>query len=193
MSMVRSAARWMSHSAIAFTVWASLVSVASGQSATPAEQWQALNQRLVEAYQAGQINEAVPLAEQALELARQAFGPRHPDTLLSMNNLAFVLDRQGRSSKAEPLYREALEGSGSQEALGPSHPTTLLVQMNYVLNLVAQRRIGEAVALQRQMEPQVLAWLGVELYSTQAASVRHQLVASQASYQNLALTLALQP
>jgi hypothetical protein len=79
MDMVRSAARWLSHSAIAFTVWASLASVASGQSATPAEQWQALNQRAAEAYQVGQVNEAVPLAEQALELARQAFGPRRPN------------------------------------------------------------------------------------------------------------------
>jgi hypothetical protein len=67
MGMVRSAARWMSHSAIAFTLWASLTSVAAGQSVTPAERWQALNRRLDEAYQARQVNEAVPLAEQALE------------------------------------------------------------------------------------------------------------------------------
>src|SRR3954462_118453 len=148
MSMVRSAARWMSHSAIAFTVWASLVSVASGQSATPAEQWQALNQRLVEAYQAGQVNEAVPLAEQALELARQAFGPRHPKTLLSLNNLAGVLNIQGRYGEAEPLLRESLQLR--REVLGPRPPNTLSSLNNLAGVLNSQGRYGEAEPLYRE-------------------------------------------
>src|SRR3954471_19247787 len=148
MSMVRSAARWMSHSAIAFTVWASLVSVASGQSATPAEQWQALNQRLIEAYQAGQVNEAVPLAEQALELARQAFGPRHPNMLASMNNLASVLDSQGRYGEAEPLYRETLQLR--REVLGPRHPDTLTSMNNLAGVLDHQGRYREGEPLFRE-------------------------------------------
>src|SRR4051812_6761727 len=41
--------------------------------------------------------------------------------------------------------------------------------------------------------PQVLAWLGAELYSTEAATVRRQLVASQSTYQDVALSLALHP
>ena len=47
--------------------------------------------------------------------------------------------------------------------------------------------------MQMQMEPQVLAWLGAELYSTEAASVRRHLVASQSIYQDTALSLALLP
>jgi hypothetical protein len=60
-------------------------------------------------------------------------------------------------------------------------------------NLAAQDRVDEAPVLQRQMEPQVLAWLGAELYTTEAATVRRQLVASQSSYQDVALSLALLP
>ena len=42
-------------------------------------------------------------------------GEDHPDTLLSLNNLAAVLKAQGHLAEAEPLYREALEkGPGAQ-------------------------------------------------------------------------------
>src|SRR4051794_32411438 len=109
MVAMQAATRWMGGSIAVVTLWAAFAGGVLGQPATPAEQWQVLNQRVVEAYQAGQVNEAVPRAEQALELARQAFSPRHPDTLTSMNNLARVLDRQGRYGAAEPLYRETLQ------------------------------------------------------------------------------------
>jgi tetratricopeptide (TPR) repeat protein len=102
------AARWMGSSIAVVALWTAFAGGVLGQSATPAEQWQTLNQRVVEAYQAGQVNAAVPVAEQALELARQAFGPRHPDTLQSMNNLAALYRSQGRYGEAKPLYAEAL-------------------------------------------------------------------------------------
>ena len=37
-------------------------------------------------------------------------GERHPATLNSMNNLAVLLQAQGKLEEAEPLYRAALEG-----------------------------------------------------------------------------------
>src|SRR4051794_20331601 len=63
-----------------------------------------------QAYRDGQYNDAIAAAEQALALARQALGPRHPNTLQSMNNLAVLYKDQGRYAEAEPLYREALQG-----------------------------------------------------------------------------------
>ena len=33
------------------------------------------------------------------------FGPDHPDTADSLNNLAVLYDNQGRYADAEPLYR----------------------------------------------------------------------------------------
>ena len=38
-------------------------------------------------------------------------GEDHPDTLLSLNNMALLLQAQGRLAEAEPLFRQALEKS----------------------------------------------------------------------------------
>src|SRR4051812_30509449 len=103
MFIMHSVVRWMSYSVVrrvscciaGLALWMALASDPMPQTTTPAEEWQTLNQRVIKAHQAGQVNEAVPLAEQTLALARQAFGPHHPDTLTSMNNLAFALTSQG--------------------------------------------------------------------------------------------------
>src|SRR5271166_2837341 len=139
----------------------------------------------------GRYGEAEQLYRETLQLRREVLGLRHPDTLTSMNNLAAVLGDQGRYGEAEPLYRDALYGS--RETLGPAHPATLLIQLNLVVDLAAQGRVGDAAALQRQMEAQVLTWLGAELYTTEAAPVRRRLVASQSTYQDVALSLAMLP
>ena len=141
--------------------------------------------------QGSRYGEAEPLLREALQLRGEMLGPKHPDTLQSMNNLAQLYKAQGRYGEAEPLYREALQLSRS--GLGLAHPHTLLTQLNQVLLLAAKGQILAAAALQAQMEPQVLSWLGAELYSTEAATVRRQLVASQANYQDLAFSLATAP
>jgi tetratricopeptide (TPR) repeat protein len=87
------------------------------------QQWQQLNAQGMEAYEAGDYAKGVASAEQALQLARQAFGPRHPQALTSLNNLAALYQAQGRYGEAEPLYKEALQGK--RETLGPRHPNTL--------------------------------------------------------------------
>src|SRR4051812_29806462 len=69
----------------------------------------------------------------------------------------------------------------------------LLFQLNLTLLLAAEGKLTDAVRLQQAMEPQVLTWLGAELYSTEAATVRQGLVASQSTYQDLAISLALLP
>ena len=49
-------------------------------------------------------------------------GPDHPDTALSLNNLAVLYDNQGKYDKAEPLYQRAL--TIREKVLGPDHPDT---------------------------------------------------------------------
>src|SRR6202035_566511 len=93
-----------------------------------------------------------------------------------------------RYGEAEPLYTEALQLH--REVLGPHHPNTLLVQLNGVGNLAALGRDEAAVRLLAAMEPQTLIWLGSELYSSEAPGVRTHLVASQATYQDVAINLA---
>ena len=59
----------------------------------------------------------MPLKRESLADKRRSLGDRHPDTLLSVNNLAVLLNDLGRQTgdirmlrDAEPLKREALAG-----------------------------------------------------------------------------------
>ena len=59
----------------------------------------------------------------------QALGPDHPDTAISLNNLAGLLHAQeGRYEEAEPLYRRAL--AIWETKLGPEHPHTVTCRAN---------------------------------------------------------------
>jgi len=62
-------------------------------------------------------------------------GDTHPNTLISINNLASFLETQGKLDEAEPLYREAV--SGAKKNLGDAHPLTVTFQKN--LNVLLQK------------------------------------------------------
>ena len=47
-----------------------------------------LKKQVSELYQAGKLSEAIPIAQESLELSEKALGPDHPDTALALNNLA---------------------------------------------------------------------------------------------------------
>ena len=79
-----------------------------------------LTRQVIQLYQQGKYNEAIPLAEQALAIRKQQLGDNHPDTAQSLNNLAGLYQSQGRYSEAEPLYKEALFIFKQQ--LGNNHP-----------------------------------------------------------------------
>jgi CHAT domain-containing protein/tetratricopeptide (TPR) repeat protein len=136
----------------------------------------------------GRDGEAEPLYRQALEASGETLGPRHPQTLATLNNLAELYRDQRRYGEAEPLYRQALKASG--ETLGPRHPQTLATQLNMVRLLVSLDRRAEAVEALRQMEPNLLGWIGQELYSTESGAVRSQMVSSHARFQDVVLSLA---
>jgi tetratricopeptide (TPR) repeat protein len=72
----------------------------------------------------------------ALAIREQQLGAHHPDTATSLNNLAELYRRQGKSSQAEPLYVRAL--AILENTLGPEHPHTQQVQENYVYLLHLQ-------------------------------------------------------
>jgi Tfp pilus assembly protein PilF len=44
-----------------------------------------------------------------LDLRQKALGPEHPDTLMSINNLVWVLKNQGKYEAAEEMHRRTLE------------------------------------------------------------------------------------
>ena len=57
----------------------------------------------------GELDEAKPLYEQALEIDKKAHGSNHPRVATGLNNLAGLLQDQGELDKAKPLYEQALE------------------------------------------------------------------------------------
>jgi hypothetical protein len=60
-------------------------------------------------------------------------GLEHSDTLTSINNLAGVLNRQGKYKKAEAMHRQTL--AISKKMLTPEHPFTLTSISNLALVL----------------------------------------------------------
>jgi hypothetical protein len=115
--------------------------------------------------------EAETLFRDTLRLRRDALGPRHPDTLVSMNNLAWLMKVGGRYAEAEPLYREALRGE--REVLGPSHPDTLTLELNLVLLMAAEGKFADAVALQALSCPRFF-WTAICLTGGSNGEVQHE-------------------
>ena len=115
----------------------------------PAEQqWEALQEQFDARYRVGDYAGAEQFARQALAVAERAFGPEHPNTVTSLNNLALVLRGQGRYGEAEPLHRRAL--AIYEKVLGPKHPFTATSLNNLAAVLEAQGRYGEAESLYRR-------------------------------------------
>jgi len=83
-----------------------------------------LNQRILELTKQGKYQEAIPVAEKAVDIARRLRGPEHRDTATTLNNLASLYDDLGEYAKAEPLYQEALRIH--QKVLGPEHLDTVI-------------------------------------------------------------------
>jgi tetratricopeptide (TPR) repeat protein len=81
-----------------------------------------LNQQVHKLFEQGKYQEAIPLAEKAVELAKRVYGPEHPKTAQSLNNMAELYRVMGEYVKAEPLFKEALQIY--QKVLGPEHPDT---------------------------------------------------------------------
>ena len=119
--------------------------VAQTQGSRIEQQWLSLNARVVEAAGTGDYAHGTKPAEDALRLARKAFGDHDQRTLVSLNNLALLYRGQGRYSDAEPLYREAL-----QALRAARHPDALKA-VNNLANLYSdQGRYGDAEPLYRE-------------------------------------------
>lgn len=93
-------------------------------------------------YEAGDADAALPLFYEALRLRREILGERHPDSLESLNNYAFVLNDLGRAQEAEQHFGEVLRLH--REVLGERHPITLISLHNYGEALEELGRAGEA-------------------------------------------------
>jgi hypothetical protein len=82
---------------------------------------------------------ALPLYLCALESRERVLGKEHPDTLISVNNLAGCLYALGNAALALAPYRSALESR--ERVLGPEHPDTLVSLNNLA---VCMGTLGDA-------------------------------------------------
>ena len=88
-----------------------------------------LNSQVSQDYAAGRYQQAIPLAQRALDIAEKAASAEQPTiTVLSLINLARLYRATGAYAKAEPLYQHALVIT--EKALGPDHPVTATVLNN---------------------------------------------------------------
>jgi hypothetical protein len=71
---------------------------------------------------------ALPLCRRELESRERVLGKEHPDTLISVNNLAGCLYALGDAAGALPLLRRAADGFDI--VLGPDHPSSRTVRAN---------------------------------------------------------------
>lgn len=94
----------------------------------------------------GLYSPAEPLLERALEASERVLGAEHPQTLVSVNNLAFLLSRKGDYAGAQPLYERALEGLLKiSQAIRRPHPNLHACVGNYSGCLEKLRRSPEQI------------------------------------------------
>ncbi len=110
--------------------------------------WKQLNSRVITLYQQGRYAEAIEVAEEALKVARESFGPDHPDVATTLNNLAMLYYAQGRYAEAEPLSQRAL--AIREKALGPGHPDVAQSLNNLAVMYYEQGKYADAEPLQKR-------------------------------------------
>src|SRR5262249_52355633 len=95
------------------------------------------------------LNRAIPLSEQTLKLKATRFGPDHPVTLTSMNNLAGAYEAAGNVDKAVPLFEMTL--AHRKARLGPDHPQTLTSMSNLGGAYELAGKLDRAEMLERKL------------------------------------------
>ena len=92
------------------------------------------------------------------KLRRKVLGPKHPDTLKAMNNLAVSFLADGRKDEGLELSEQSPELS--REVLGPEHPLTFTFTSNLVQAYNEVGRVDEAMQLGKQLLGQLQRVLG---------------------------------
>lgn len=94
----------------------------------------------------------------------RTLGPDRYETLLALNNLAKVVQDQGRIEESLPLWQTCYESF--KRTLGPAHRSTLIAGGNLAVVLAELKRNEESVALQRDILTEQTKLLGPDHIST---------------------------
>jgi tetratricopeptide (TPR) repeat protein len=96
----------------------------------------------------GRFDEASGHLLEVMETREKVLGIDHPDTLMSVSNLAGVLDRQGKYEESEELNQRVL--AVSEKVLGVDHPHTLTSVSNLAGVLERQGKYKESEELNQR-------------------------------------------
>lgn len=128
---------------------------------------EALHNRATLAERSNDFPLAARLASEALAIDRVIVGTDHPRVALQTANLAFLLDRTGRSAEAEPMVRGALRSL--ERRVPPEDPSarSLRLLLGGILSRIgrvdeASRVIAEVVRIERSL-PDARAGFAVTL------------------------------
>lgn len=100
-----------------------------------------LNQQVIQLYQAGKYDQAVPIAESALALAERLHGLDDPTVVSNLKTLALLLENAKRFDEAEPLRRRALAIDEKNRGLDDSTVASDRINLELLLqNRDLQRR-----------------------------------------------------
>jgi tetratricopeptide (TPR) repeat protein len=107
----------------------------------------ALFQEFLELRGKARSADAERLTRQVLEVRRRWLGEAHPDTASSYNDLATVLEAQGKLDEAEATHRKAL--ALRLKELGKAHPDTASSYVSLAIVFQDQGRLVEAEVMHR--------------------------------------------
>ena len=96
----------------------------------------------------GEYDRALPLYEECLAKSKRVLGEDHPNTLESLNNLAFIFYSKGEYDRALPLFEECL--AKRKRVLGDDHPDTL-ESLNLVYPKVSEQARHALAEAHRQL------------------------------------------
>ena len=108
----------------------------------------------------GQWQETVGLEEKVLEAMKRMLGDEHPNTLVSMGNLARSYSDLGRRQEAMELEEKVLEAS--KRTLGDEHLNTLMAISNLARSYSDLGRQQEAMNLEEKVLEAMKRMLGDE-------------------------------
>ncbi|MGI5323599.1 tetratricopeptide repeat protein [Actinomadura nitritigenes] len=127
-------------------------------------------------FEAGRIEEAVPLLERTLADVERTLGETHPETLTVRNNLAAAYLRAERTEEAVVLFERVFAQRAG--ALGGVHPDALTACANLAAAYAQVGRSADAIALLQQNLPESTRALGethpVTLHLRQTLAKRYQ-------------------
>ena len=92
----------------------------AGPAAAQSVELKAMNDQVNTLYLQGKYNQAMQVAQMALDIGQHDLGPDHPEVAHSLTNVAMIGQALGQNAAAEVLFKQAL--AILEKARGPDHP-----------------------------------------------------------------------